>query len=74
VNRCRSCGAEILWARTTSGKPMPLDREPSANGNVLLRDGVAQVLGPLDVAVTGEPLYLSHFATCPSAASHRKVA
>lgn len=70
---CRSCGEAILWARTVNGKPMPLDPEPVRGGNVRLEKGTAHVLGPLEA--DAEPrLYVSHFATCPQAASHRKRA
>ena len=69
---CRSCGSEILWAITVNGKPIPIDREPSADGNVRITMDTsgrrqALVLGPLDVELypEGEPLYLSHFVTCP---------
>lgn len=26
--RCKSCGAEILWVKMTSGKSMPVDAKP----------------------------------------------
>lgn len=76
---CRSCGSPIRWAKTPSGKRMPLDVEPSRQGNVQLGwvggEEIAIVLGrQADIAgcvVGGIPLYLSHFATCPSAAQHR---
>jgi len=53
---CRSCGAPILWARSTRGRMVPLDREPVADGTIILgADDVAFVLGPAG--------YHSHFAT-----------
>ena len=55
---------------------MPLDPEPSPEGNVLLIDGVASVYGAetaADVRLSGQPLYVSHFTTCPEAAQHRKT-
>jgi hypothetical protein len=33
---CRSCGASIEWAITPNGKKMPLDKEPVADGNILV--------------------------------------
>lgn len=33
---CGSCLAPVLWARTESGKLMPVDREPTEHGNILL--------------------------------------
>lgn len=83
MSTCRSCGAEILWARTERGKRMPLDAEPIADaitetrGLFVLREPDHQD-GPLAVAAWGlegtEAHYRSHFASCPFAAQHRKVA
>lgn len=36
TTRCRDCGAHILWARSETGKRIPVDHEPSAEGNLLL--------------------------------------
>lgn len=36
MSTCRSCGAEVLWAKTRAGKAMPVDPEPTAEGNVLV--------------------------------------
>jgi len=71
---CASCSAPILWARSSAtGKPMPIDAAPVADGNILLVGGLAVVLGRLERdAVTTEPRYRSHFATCPSAGQFRK--
>jgi len=84
---CRSCRAPILLVRTLKDRQMPLDRDPSPDGNVqLLRstDGArAQVLSTAELAAfqleqivkpvdERQPLYLPHFATCPNAAGHRR--
>lgn len=82
--KCRSCDAEITWAWTTGGKKMPVDTEPNPNrGNlVLLRSHDPD--GPLVLALSDltqeariaaarhEVLYVSHFATCPEAATWRE--
>lgn len=71
---CRSCGAAIVWAvSTSSGKRMPLDAEPTAQGNVIL-DSATE---PYSAVVQRGPIadgsgHLSHFVTCPNAASWRK--
>jgi hypothetical protein len=71
--RCRSCGAAILWALTPAGRRVPLDAEPV---EYEAPAGRYAVLWPADggtpVAVHRPALYLTHFATCPNAASHRK--
>jgi len=79
VSRCRSCNAPLLWALTEKGRRMPLDEEPyggpEPSGLFVLR-GRDQLV-PTAVAATpdafpGEPLFRSHFASCPNAASHRR--
>lgn len=67
--KCRSCGAEIRWARTSHGKLMPI--EPDPEGAFALRNGRAVFVGKEDA--TDEPRYRSHFASCPNAAAHRKT-
>ncbi len=71
--KCNSCGAEIIWAHTASGKAIPLDAEPVPFGNLVVVPGAD---GPraLSVNIPGAlgPRYVSHFATCPNANQHRK--
>ena len=47
--KCRSCGAEIVWAVTQLGKRMPVDVAPVVGGNL--------VLYTEHDAVTDEPLF-----------------
>ena len=65
--KCSSCGAAIVWAKTTKGKRMPVDAEPAAGGNINL-DG----FGVARYVPAGKGHYKSHFATCPNSAAHRK--
>lgn len=80
MSRCRSCQAPILWALTEKGRRMPLDQEPYTGpepaGLFVLRAGVGAG-PPKAIAVTpdafpGEPVYRSHFSTCPNAKEHRR--
>jgi len=80
MTTCRSCGAEILWVRTEKERRMPLDRQPvddsTPGGTFVLRD-TGSPEGPLAISATpaqlpGEVYYVSHFATCPHAAEHRR--
>lgn len=70
MNRCTSCGAKVIWAKTAKGKSMPLDATPTADGNLVLVNGVARIPEIGD----DQPFlaYKSHFATCPNADEHRK--
>lgn len=86
MSRCKSCGAEIIWAATSQGKAMPVDAEPNPDGNVLVtkRSGMvplATVMGRDKAGDMAELLaddlssaHTSHFATCPHAAAHRRQA
>lgn len=80
MDKCRSCGRRITWARTAAGKAMPLDPEPDTEaGNVYLRTtdasgkalgfAVADVLGGQALEASrsaGDELWVPHFATCSS--------
>lgn len=73
---CKSCGSEIFWAKTIKGASIPIDAKPSPRGNIILSEnGTALVYrDPSAIAprYANEPRYLSHFATCPNADTHRK--
>lgn len=68
---CRSCEAEIIWATSTTGKAIPLDAQPTANGNLSLVAGTAHAYTAEDERLKRER-YTSHFATCPEAGQWRK--
>lgn len=80
VARCRSCSAPIRWLTSDAGRPFPVDVDPVDTGNVLEAwiggEAIAVVLsaGELEGArIAGRELLVSHFATCPNAATHRKA-
>ncbi len=52
---CRSCGAQIVWVKTNSGKNMPVDASTCPDGATSFDPGAMR----------------SHFATCSFASSHR---
>ena len=66
---CRSCRAWVVWCTTAKGKKMPVDAEPAADGNLVMKeDGTVEV-----VPVGSQPkLHLSHFVTCPDRREWRK--
>lgn len=87
IERCRSCGALIMFAKTVKGKFMPVnDRKvcfmPSKDGKGLFitEDGEALHGTEInerddDADLRFEELktgYISHFATCPNAEKWRK--
>jgi hypothetical protein len=65
IGRCRSCGVYVHWAKTAKGRPHPLSAVDPGTGNVAIRDGLAIFGAP------GTGNYISHFASCPEAASWR---
>jgi hypothetical protein len=72
---CRTCKAEIEMVRTTRHRWTPVDVEPNPKGNMLVDGNTAVVLTgeQLDAArERGDSLRISHFATCPDAAVHRR--
>lgn len=75
---CNSCHAPIVWALTVAGKRMPVDAEPVEHGNLHLYEPVTDPDSPRVIfhdAGCGDfddPLYTSHFATCPNANQHRR--
>lgn len=73
--QCRSCGAQIYWAKTEAGKSMPVDAEPVPDGNVILFDRRGSVLALVlhrgEVPPPGAKLRQAHFRTCPNSADWR---
>lgn len=88
VARCRSCGALIVWARTRSGRAIPLDArwtdgvpKPlyTPDGNLIAIEDIAVGAGGPGLLVehaprNGTPRWRAHFATCPNADDWRKDA
>ena len=78
MSKCKSCGAEIIWIKTASGKMMPCNtrkigyRNTDSKGDVTLvtPDGKI-VTGTIDLS-SDTYGYESHFATCPAASRFRK--
>lgn len=76
--KCRSCGKEIKWLKTISGKNMPVDIEPvhfleGGKGLYVTDDGAVIHGTECPKEQTGSKKgYVSHFATCPNADAHRK--
>lgn len=78
--KCRSCGAEIIFAKSTAGKDSPFQRDDA--GLWTIRNGESVYLGTPDKQPaqlelgkkpeTPEPRFTSHFATCSHSAQHRR--
>ncbi len=81
AGRCGTCNSRVIWTLTAAEKRMPVDPDPATEGNLLLvpsqtgrhvRSIVLRDRGLETAAARGEPLHLSHFATCPQADKHRR--
>jgi hypothetical protein len=72
--KCNSCGAEIVWAKTLSGKAIPINAHPVDDGNIAIdHEGTAIIMTEGEAScATMLVRYKAHFATCPNAAQHRK--
>jgi hypothetical protein len=73
---CKSCGAPLVWIKTVAGKTMPCDAEmvtyteaESGGISIVTPDG-SVVKG--NIGEGNKKGYISHFATCPNAAQHRR--
>ena len=78
ISRCRGCGADVLWIRTTANRrKTPVDAEPVSvlpmvGGNTFIRKDGSILFGrKIGDAWDDDPdadvieCYESHFATCP---------
>lgn len=79
MSKCRSCGAEIIWIKTFSGKRMPVDAEKipfyAGEGEELFVTAGGAVVHGTRAGAEDEHTYtgyISHFATCPDAERFRK--
>ena len=78
MSKCKSCGAEIIWIKTASGKMMPCNPQkisykntfPRGNMTLITPEGKF-VTGTIDLS-SATYGYESHFATCPAASKFRK--
>lgn len=70
---CTACRAPIRWLKTPNGRSMPLDLRPDPEGNVIIENGLAVLSPARAMALSPEERFLPHWATCPEAASFRKV-
>ena len=81
--KCRSCGARIMWVKTTKGKMMPIDvdpcicefqvpgefyRDPVARPVIVFREQLGVIVGNNELFSA----HHCHFDTCPNADEHRK--
>lgn len=74
--KCKSCQAEVNYIKMEPvGHVMPVDNDPHPSGNIVINGrGYGEIQGgDLFDSQEEKPRYISHFATCPNAPSHRKV-
>ena len=80
MSRCRSCGAEIRWIKTKTGKNTPVDakgvcyiRDPQGKETFLTLHGEVERGRRVEDDKLHTPKgYISHFSTCPDADDWRK--
>lgn len=69
--RCRSCGADVIWATSTNGKAMPMDAQPDPKGTFVIVVGKARKATAEDDRLH-RPRHTCHFATCEQADEWRR--
>lgn len=62
---CSMCGELIMMVRTSKGSVMPINKQPSHDGNIVIDGGIARVLRKGEETDANIDRYVSHFATCP---------
>lgn len=79
--KCKYCGQQIIWIRTSSGKMMPCN--PGLIDYVEVKGGREKIVRMDGAVVAAEIVdgkhfepdgtgYTSHFATCPKAGKARR--
>jgi hypothetical protein len=72
-NRCKSCNAQIRFAKTDYGSTMVLDSQPVlVGGTYAVRDDGSCGFVPADHRAGMGSLFVPHFATCTNPDAHRK--
>jgi hypothetical protein len=66
---CKSCGAKVIWVKGPKGTPMPLNAR-RVRGYILVDQ--EDHTGDRIAEPTEEPVYISHFVTCPEASEWSK--
>lgn len=73
MDECRSCNANIFWGRTRNDKSIPIDAEPTPDGNLTLEEKPYVRVHGNPAAIPAETIrYTSHFVTCPNRATWRR--
>lgn len=74
--KCSKCATLINWLKhKVSGKPAPIEAEPNAQGNILVKGDQYRIAKQAEIEkakAIGHQLFLNHFAGCPEAQSFRK--
>lgn len=70
-SRCSGCGAIILWGRTPSGSPIPMDPTPipMPEGHYIM---VEEPGKPTRCIPAPKQVFRSHFASCPDRDKFRR--
>ena len=78
--RCKGCGAEIVWIKTTAGKALPCDAplvmyaaRKGAKGRSVTPSGAILAADVVDDPAQAHGVgHIAHWATCPAARQFRK--
>lgn len=71
---CKECAAPVRWAKTPNGVAIPLDREPSPIGNVILSGTLARKVPAAALPIEAQDAYTCHLDTCTRKRSQHQPA
>lgn len=75
IVQCLTCGADIFWAVSTKNRAMPINAQPTADGDLILTrrlDGVLVAIALKDGDPSTDPRFVSHLIMCPDAGTFRR--
>lgn len=61
---CLECARPVVWVRSVNDVPMPLDRDPSPVGNMILAGPVAHKIPASKLPIEDQDAYTCHLDTC----------
>ena len=72
IQKCKTCGADIFFARNQNAKYIPINAQPDPAGNMVLEEGMILVIREGIDLFEDRPRYKSHSTSCPQSAPHRR--
>lgn len=74
-DRCNACGEEIVWVQGASGVCIPVNPEPTRDGELTIIAGLVQppLTDVLGLVLGTDCRYVQHLRTCPELRSQEAI-